>query len=290
MLSCLLTISQCQNLLLQRALPGRVSHHSKTVTDGTSTVHRHHTQTTSPRLQLAAVHQEPTFVTAAVREEEPVLLQHADGRFFALNANLQPGQYFQTADGRIFTLAATDNIQNNEQLISRNVASEQPAVEEEENTDETVDDVIARQAENSRLSTTSLLDQNVAAQQLRTPQFRIVPANAQDTQFRFAPASAASVAHVAHEEHSLFDSPALFSRATAAPALVRTAAPTLVRTAAPAFVRTAAPVAHTFGHVTAAAPAVLRTTAHHGHLLADSSTPVFQGYYSFPNAGIDFNF
>ncbi len=271
-----MTISQCQNLLLQRSLPGRLSHHSKTVSDGTSTVHRHHTQATSPRLQLAAVHQEPTFVTAAVRQEEPVLLQHADGRFFALNANLQPGQYFQTADGRIFTLAADDGSQNNDQLISRNVAAaEQPAaVEEEEIVEETVDDVIARQAENSRLSTTSLLDQNVAVQQLRTPQFRIVPANAQETLFRFAPA-AASVAHVAHEEHSLFDSPTFFSRATAA---------------GPALVRTAAPVAHTFGHVTAAAPAVVRATGHHGHLLADSSTPVFQGYYSFPNAGIDFNF
>ena len=35
----------------------------------------------------------------------PSLIQHKDGRFFAVNANLSPGQLFATADGRIFTLA-----------------------------------------------------------------------------------------------------------------------------------------------------------------------------------------
>ena len=38
---------------------------------------------------------------------QPALVQHQDGRLFAVNAHLQPGQLFQTGDGRVFTLANT---------------------------------------------------------------------------------------------------------------------------------------------------------------------------------------
>ena len=93
---------------------GSVSHHSKTVSDGTSTVHRHHTQATNPGVQV--LHNTPSLfnnpIVAARQsslQSSPSLLQHTDGRFFALNANLNPGQLFQTADGRTFTLVNTAN-------------------------------------------------------------------------------------------------------------------------------------------------------------------------------------
>merc|ERR1719245_1838866 len=66
-----------------------LSHHSHSVQDSTSTSHSHNTRVGVSPLSL----------------HSPSLVQHADGRLFAVNANLQPGQFFQTTDGRIFTLA-----------------------------------------------------------------------------------------------------------------------------------------------------------------------------------------
>merc|ERR1711983_208441 len=66
-----------------------LSHHSHSVQDSTSTSHSHNTRVGVSPLSL----------------HSPSLVQHADGRLFAVNANLQPGQFFQTNDGRIFTLA-----------------------------------------------------------------------------------------------------------------------------------------------------------------------------------------
>ena len=39
--------------------------------------------------------------------QQPSLVQHTDGRYFAVNAHLQPGQLFQSADGRFFSLASS---------------------------------------------------------------------------------------------------------------------------------------------------------------------------------------
>ena len=41
----------------------------------------------------------------------PSLVQHTDGRYFAVNAHLQPGQLFQAGDGRVFTLASSSGLQ-----------------------------------------------------------------------------------------------------------------------------------------------------------------------------------
>jgi len=106
-IACFLSLGSSQDILFRSSLPGRVSHHTRTVTDGVSTVHRHHTQANNPSTRVQLV-QTPV-VEPVSRQQEPVLLQHADGRFFALNANLEPGQFFQTSDGRIFTLRAGAN-------------------------------------------------------------------------------------------------------------------------------------------------------------------------------------
>merc|ERR1712106_1174933 len=63
-----------------------------------------HQSSHSHRTPLLTSPLSPSFLHTPVRS--PSLVQHADGRLFAVNANLQPGQLFQTADGRIFTLAA----------------------------------------------------------------------------------------------------------------------------------------------------------------------------------------
>ena len=52
---------------------------------------------------------EAQLVPAVHDLHRPALVQHADGRLFAVNAHLQPGQLFQAGDGRVFTLANTDN-------------------------------------------------------------------------------------------------------------------------------------------------------------------------------------
>lgn len=243
------------------------------------------------------------------------MLQHDDGRFFALNANLQPGQFFQTSDGRIFTLALADDSQNVDQL-SRDAATADSAEEEDLDAAVIIDDV-TRQADNSRQqqptpSYATSLDRNVAVQRFTSPQFTVVPASSQENVLRFAAAPAAQVSHVEHS-FAATDAPAFvrtvaagpvahvshfdhldhsLAHATAAPAFdIRSAFDSRFLTAAgsPAFVRTAVP--HTLAHVSAAPAGVVRTAGNlRGHLLADSATPVFQGFYSFPNAGIDFNF
>jgi len=302
-LSCL-SFSLCQNLLLQRTLPGRLSHHSKTVTDGVSTVHRHdtrhHNLATNPRVQLVQQ-------SSRIQQEEPVLLQHADGRFFALNANLEAGQFFQTADGRIFTLAAAGSsaANNNAEVLSRDASTD--TAEDAEETAVAADEV-TRQADNSRQQPASSpsLFRNVAVQSLNTPQFRVT--NAPVHTSHFVRNVNAPVSHVSHLEHSV---------ASAAPVFVSARAPVAqvshlehsVAANTPTFISARAPIAHvshfdhavaqpqfvsasphTFtAHHVAAAPNVVRT-ANLGHQLADSGTSVFQGYYSFPSAGIDFNF
>jgi len=126
--ACVLSLGSCQDILFRSSIPGRVSHHTKTVTDGVSTVHRHQTHATSPRVQLV---QAPLVEPVLRRQSasEPVLLQHADGRFFALNANLQPGQFFQTSDGRIFTLRASSTGASRNRISDTQEATRERTVE-----------------------------------------------------------------------------------------------------------------------------------------------------------------
>merc|ERR1711892_745195 len=86
---------------------GSVSHNSHSVQDSSSAVHRHHTQATNQASRLRTLLSSPLTQTSHSVLQAPSLVQHADGRFFAVNANLQPGQLFQTADGRIFSLASS---------------------------------------------------------------------------------------------------------------------------------------------------------------------------------------
>merc|ERR1712106_538636 len=71
--------------------------------------HSHRTPLLTSPLSPSLFHtpvRTPSLLQSPSLVRSPSLVQHTDGRLFAVNANLQPGQLFQTADGRIFTLAA----------------------------------------------------------------------------------------------------------------------------------------------------------------------------------------
>jgi hypothetical protein len=180
-------------------------------------------------------------------------------------------------------------------LSSRDASA--TAAEDSEEADAPADDV-TRQADNSRQQPTTpspslfrnseIRNRNLAAQRLNTPLFRVASNPVATHVVRTANAP---VAHVSHLEHSVASAAPTFISARAPVAQLShfdhaVAAPQFV-SAAPTFVRTASPIAT---HHVAAAPSVVRTADLRSHLLADSGTPVFQGFYSFPNAGIDFNF
>ena len=64
----------------------------------------------------------------------PALFQHSDGRLFAVNAHLQPGQLFRTGDGRVFTLVDNGQQRPREARVitsePRAAPAQQPRVEQ----------------------------------------------------------------------------------------------------------------------------------------------------------------
>merc|ERR1712123_114021 len=60
--------------------------------------------------------------------QPPSLVQHRDGRFFAVNANLQHGQLFRTADGRLFTLAQSSQAVQAAREVSADIKTTVEAV------------------------------------------------------------------------------------------------------------------------------------------------------------------
>ena len=170
-------------------------------------------------------------------QQQPSLLQHTDGRFFALNANLQPGQIFQTPDGRIFTLSSASNTD----------ASAIREVDATENEDESDYEYVTE--EELEEEAPAVLDRsNSAAPPPALPApLPALPAPVEEQVARLPQYGGRTVA-----------SPVSTSRFAVSPVSV--------------------------------SPVALAPAPGRSHLLADSNTSVFQGYYSFPNAGIDFNF
>merc|ERR550532_3877801 len=72
--------------------------------------------------QHPLLHQRPTLLHHY--QAAPSLVQHADGRYFAVNAHLQPGQLFQAADGRLFTLV-TSSLQEVSQAVQEEKEEEE---------------------------------------------------------------------------------------------------------------------------------------------------------------------
>lgn len=170
-------------------------------------------------------------------QQQPSLLQHTDGRFFALNANLQPGQIFQTPDGRIFTLSSASNTD----------ASAIREVDATEYDDESDYEYVTE--EELEEEAPAVLDRSNSA----------APLPAQPAPLPALPAPVEEqVARLPQYGGRTVASPVSTSRFAVSPVSV--------------------------------SPVALAPAPGRSHLLADSNTSVFQGYYSFPNAGIDFNF
>ncbi len=223
----------------------------------------------------------------------PSLLQHADGRFFAVNVDLRPGQLFRTPDGRVFTLAAPSSfstatasklISAASDITASDVSDaaldirdqgQQPDGEEQEDLLQIVDggadepaSILARDA-----TTTTTTEPT-------TPPQSAVVATAE-------PARAAAAA------------PAVGPKLIASAPLTQSTA-RFLGAAIPfgfehRFFGGPAPAA-TYGvpvvsRVFAAPDQAAAVVGQGGrHLLADSNTGVFRGFFTYPGAGIDFDF
>ena len=189
--------------------------------------------------QPSLLQQQPSLLQQqpSLLQQQPSLLQHADGRFFALNANLQPGQIFQTPGGRIFTLSSASNTD----------ASAIRGVDATEYDDESDYEYVTE--EELEEEAPAVLDRSNSAAPLPAlpAPLPALPAPVEEQVARLPQYGGRTVA-----------SPVSTSRFAVSPVSV--------------------------------SPVALAPAPGRSHLLADSNTSVFQGYYSFPNAGIDFNF
>jgi hypothetical protein len=215
---------------------------------------------------------------------QPTLLQHADGRFFAANVNLRPGQFFQTPDGRVFTLAATAAAADGKVNVgepatgatatatassdNNNAVASLDNRDQGASSDADVEGIVEGEDEPASIlardvivDTTPATPTPTAARQRTTAQPQVIAA---------AP---------------LTPSTARFVAAAAPFAFVPSAGP---------FVGGGLPAAFAGPGLAANGPLIVRLPAQVGqggrHLLADSSTNVFRGFFSYPAAGIDFDF
>jgi hypothetical protein len=244
-------------------------------------------------LQFAAEQFERPLFRPAAATALPSLLQHADGRFFAVNVDLRPGQFFRTPDGRVFTLAAPSSsaatagkplITAASDITASDVADAaldirgqgqgQPDGEEQEDLLHIVDGGADEPA--------SILARDATTTTEQTPP----PPSAVATE---APARAAAAA------------PTFGPNLIAAAPLTHSTA-RFLGAAAPfgfehRFFGGPAPAAATYGvpvvsRVFAAPDQQAAAVVGQGgrHLLADSNTGVFRGFFTYPGAGIDFDF
>jgi len=172
----------------------------------------------------------------------PSLVQHSDGRLFAVNANLQPGQLFQTSDGRIFTLATTVHAQPLPSTAPLSSSAQEQAPEI----------IDAREASDNEEATEEPSNETTTMEPVVTE--APIPRRAQASPPRLSPVIATA---------PFTPSTARFISAIPAPSPVT--------------------------HVTHSSPSLLHVApATRAHSLADSSTVT--GYFSFPSAGLDFDF
>jgi hypothetical protein len=221
----------------------------------------------------------------------PSLLQHADGRFFAVNVDLRPGQLFRTPDGRVFTLAApsaatatagkpritvasditaSDGDSADDAALDIRGQGQKPDGEEQEDLLQIVDggadepaSILARDATTttteppSSAVITAATDIAVAAAAPADGPKLIASAPLTQSTARFLGAAAPF-----GFEHRFFGAPAP-AAAYGVPAVSRVFA----------------------------APDQQAVVGQGGrHLLADSNTGVFRGFFTYPGAGIDFDF
>jgi hypothetical protein len=286
---------------------GSVSHNSHSVQDSRSAVHRHHTQGASQADRL--------------HSHTPSLVQHADGRLFAVNTNLQPGQLFQTADGRIFELSAKAPLG---QAITSKPDSPSSSMAE---TNQESDDVLIAARDSSEIEETTEAPETTTIElvteapvprssPISQPQRSRIIATAPFTPAtaRFAVPAVTHITHTSPFLTSLAPSTQTIQHLKAVQAApnsqqrfiqsvptsrLRTVSgiPTsqlrAVQTVPTTQLRAFQPIPTSQLTAVQANPTSQlgkSLVAGRGHSLADSNTNVFTGYFSFPSAGLDFDF
>ena len=271
---------------------GSVSHNSHSVQDSRSAVHRHHSQAS----RLHSLLSNPLPPSLA---HSPSLVQHADGRLFAVNANLQPGQLFRTADGRIFELSAQAPL--GPAITSK---PDSPSSSMAETNQESDDVLIAARdsSENEETTDAPAVETTTIEPVTEAPVPRSSPIS-QPQQSRiiatapFTPSTARFVSAVPAVTHINHSSPFVTRLAPSTQTIQHLralqAVPNSQQRSVHSFPSSRLRTVQALPTSQVAAVQELPTSqlaAARGHSLADSNTDVFTGYFSFPTAGLDFDF
>jgi hypothetical protein len=232
-----------------------------------------------PLFRPAAASLAPPATTAL-----PSLLQHADGRFFAVNVDLRPGQFFRTPDGRVFTLAApsstatagkpltaasdiTASDVSDAALDIRGQGQQQPDGEDEDLlqlVDGGADEPASILARDATTTTTEPPPSAVATAAPARAAAAVGPKLIASAPLTHSTARFLGAAAPFGFEHPFFGAPA------------------------PAATYGVPVVSRVFAAPDQQAAAVVGQGGR--HLLADSNTGVFRGFFTYPGAGIDFDF
>jgi len=251
---------------------------------------------------------------------QPSLVQHRDGRFFAVNANLQAGQLIQSSDGRYFTLAgASIAPQFSVPISSPAPSAPAPAPAPVPQADSPIVEV-ARDVEQTTteepIATTALAPTEAPAAAAprgaapQEPRGVIATAPLTSATSRFVSAlplvpQLTRVAHpVTHVTHSapVLSQPRLLPVQPAVTAAQHSLGFRVISSnAEPAATRDQVPQQQL--HIVRNVPAVAQEHQVHllhdlppvvavgrGHQLADTRSNVFQGFFEFPSAGVNFEF
>ena len=225
----------------------------------------------------------PLAAQLPLADQPPALLQHADGRFFALNVNLRPGQFFQTPDGRVFTLAAAPVTAAADKLTSTAEAADATAATAiaSADSDAAILDIRGQGPSDTAEDTDVAAEgddepASILARDVTTavPAAATTPAprrTAQPQVIAAAPLTPSNARFIASATPFAFAPPGQFFGA------------------APPAVFSGHPVLAAGGQLLGRLPAQVGQSGQR-HLLADSNTSVFRGFFSYPAAGIDFDF
>jgi hypothetical protein len=227
----------------------------------------------------------------------PSLLQHADGRFFAVNVDLRPGQFFRTPDGRVFTLASPSS-------SSSTASSGKPLIT-------AASDITASDVADAALDIRGQGQGQPDGEQQEDLLHKvdggadepasILARDATTTTTEPTPTTQSAVVATAEPARAAAAAPAVGPKLIASAPLTHSTA-RFLGAAAPfgfehRFFGAPSPAAATYGvpvvsRVFAAPDQQAAAVVGQGgrHLLADSSTGVFRGFFTYPGAGIDFDF
>ena len=232
-----------------------------------SSVSHLHDSTPGVLRHLTQARRLPTLLSSPL-SQPPALVQHSDGRFFAVNANIQPGQFFQTADGQILSLAPALGQASPSAPVLPPSSSTPPVSQPSEGSEEVI--IAARDSSEDMDATEAHAMETTSPEPVaESPEPTVSRMIGQQQPIATAPFTP-STARFVSAVPALSPAPSPVSHIShSTPFLTRLpSSPTPIQDLR----------------------AVQAIPAGRAHSLADSKTSVFTGYFSFPSAGLDFDF